>query len=215
MDRMTNFFPSPPSYGSTLPAVRKSAEIREFLALRRSSSKRALTSPGPNTEELNAILNVAMRVPDHRRVAPWRFIVFTGEERDAFNQAAVEIQKSEMPEATENMLAETAITLSRAPVVVGVVFSPNKSHKTPVWEQTLSTGALCHNLLCAANASGWAGAWLTEWVCYSAGIADLLSLAPHERLAGLIYFGTPSTDPQERMRPQLDEARLTYWKPAN
>lgn len=214
MGRMTNSFPIPPSYGSTLPAVRENAVIREFLSLRRSSSKRAITSPGPEGEELQGILNVAMRVPDHRRVAPWRFIVFTGDARDAFNRAAVDIQKSEMPDATDTMLAETAITMSRAPTVVGVVFSPKRGHKTPVWEQTLSTGALCHNLLCAANASGWAGAWLSEWVCYSAGVADLLSLAPQERLAGLIYLGTPTVDPQERMRPELDDARLSYWTPA-
>lgn len=213
MGGMTNSFPTPPSYGSTLPAVRENAVIRDFLALRRSSSKRALTSPGPTGDELSGILSVAMRVPDHRRVAPWRFIVFEGEQRDSFNRDAVDIQKSEMPDATEMMLAETAITMSRAPTIVGVVFSPNRGHKTPVWEQTLSTGALCHNLLCAANASGWAGAWLTEWICYSAGIADLLSLAPQERLAGLIYLGTPSVDPQERMRPELDQARLTYWTP--
>lgn len=213
MGRMTNSFPTPPSYGSTLPAVRENAVIRDFLALRRSSSKRALTSPGPTGDELSGILSVSMRVPDHRRVAPWRFIVFEGDARESFNRAAVEIQKSEMPEATETMLAETAITLNRAPTVVGVVFSPNRGHKTPVWEQTLSTGALCHNLLCAANASGWAGAWLTEWVCYSAGIANLLSLASQERLAGLIYLGTPTVEPQERMRPALDQARLTHWTP--
>ncbi|MEL6829054.1 MAG: nitroreductase [Pseudomonadota bacterium] len=209
---MVKLFPTPPSYGSSLPAVRPGPEIRDFLALRRSSSKRALSEPGPDLDALQEILTVAMRVPDHRRIAPWRFIVFCGDDRETFSQSAVAIQKQEMPDATETMLAETASALSRAPVIVGVVFSPNKGHKTPVWEQVLSTGAVCHNLLLAANASGWAGAWLTEWVCYSAGVADLLSLGPDERLAGMIYLGSPTADPQERMRATADDTRISLWR---
>ena len=212
---MANLFPIPPSYGAPLPAVRPSAEIREFLALRRSISKRGIVDPGPDDAALRELLTVSMRVPDHRRVAPWRFIIFRGEDRDAFNRAAVEIQRKESPTATETMLAETAITMSRAPVIVAVVFSPNRGHKTPVWEQMLSTGAVCYNLLLSANACGWAGAWLTEWVCFSPGIAELLSMGPNERLAGMIYLGTPSADPQERMRPEPTADRISVWRPDN
>ena len=91
----------------------------------------------------------------------------------------------------------------RAPVVIAVVSSPTDDGKTPVWEQELSAGALCYNLLLAANAAGWAGVWLTEWIAFSKGIDTLLGLSETERLAGYIYLGTPTADPQERARPDV------------
>jgi len=192
-------------------ATRPNADAREMIALRRSTSKRGLTEPGPTSNELDELLTVAARVPDHRRLAPWRFLVFEGSQRSAFNQRAVEIQKREAPEATETMLADTANYFTRAPVVVAVISSPDMTHKTPVWEQELSCGAVCHNLLLAANASDWAGCWLTEWIAFSAGINALLGLTEHERVAGFIYLGTAAESPQERMRPDIS-TKITRWE---
>lgn len=191
-------------------AARSSAEARKTIALRRSSSKRCLTEPGPDKTALDELLTVAARVPDHRRLAPWRFIVFEGNARDAFNARAVEIQKSENPNATEVMLADTASFFTRAPVVIAVVSSPNPTHKTPVWEQELSAGALCQNLLLAANASGWAGCWLSEWIAFSPGINQLLGLTVDERVAGYIYLGTATDNPQERLRPDVS-SKIERW----
>jgi len=207
---MTAYFPSAPSLGTPMLSTRPSPEARQLIALRRSVSKRSLTEPGPNATALDELLTVATRVPDHRRLAPWRFLVFEGEARAAFNQRAVEIQKQEDPNASETMLADTAGYFTRAPVVVAVISSPDRHHKTPVWEQELSCGALCQNLLLAANASGWAGCWLSEWIAFSPGINALLGLTEDERVAGYIYLGTAKEMPQERMRPDT-EAKITRW----
>ena len=191
--------------------VRPSREARQLIALRRSVSKRSLIEPGPDKSTLDDLLTVATRVPDHRRLSPWRFLVFEGDAREVFNQRAVDIQKQEDPNASETMLADTAGYFTRAPVVVAVVSSPVPTHETPVWEQELSCGALCQNLLLAANASGWAGCWLTEWIAFSPGINALLGLTKHERIAGYIYLGTAKDKPQERMRPDTT-AKIERWQ---
>ncbi|MBO6687017.1 MAG: nitroreductase [Henriciella sp.] len=208
---MTALFPSAPPFGTPMLPVRPSPDARQLIALRRSVSKRGLMAPGPDATTLDELLTVAARVPDHRRLAPWRFLVFEGDAREAFNQRAVEIQKREDPDASEIMLTDTAGYFTRAPVVVAVISSPDPTHKTPVWEQELSCGALCQNLLLAANASGWAGCWLTEWIAFSAGINSLLGLTETERIAGYIYLGTAKDTPQERMRPDT-ASKIKRWQ---
>lgn len=183
-----------------------------MIALRRSIGKRCIVEPGPSDAALDELLNIAARVPDHRRLAPWRFLVFEGDARAAFNARAVDIQKQEDPDVTDTMLADTAGFLTRAPVVVAVISSPDPTHKTPVWEQELSCGALCQNLLLAANASGWAACWLSEWIAFSPGIHDLLELSENERIAGFIYLGTAKEAPLERMRPDVTE-KIGRWQP--
>lgn len=208
---MSAIFPPAPAFGAPLLPARASAEARQIIALRRSAGKRTLGAPGPGPAALDELLSVAARVPDHRRLAPWRFLVFDGDAREAFNQRAVEIQKQEDPDATETMLSDTACYFSRAPVVIAVISSPDPTHKTPVWEQELSCGALCQNLLLAANASGWAGCWLSEWIAFSPGINALLGLTEHERVAGYIYLGTASAAPMERMRPDVTN-KIERWQ---
>ena len=194
-------------------ATRPSVEARKLLALRRSISKQGFVAPGPTGPQLQDILKTAMRVPDHRRLGPWRCITFEGEARAAFGQAAADIQAREHPQATDLMRETTRQYLLRAPTVVAVISSPKEDPKrTPVWEQELSVGALCQNLLLAANASGWAGAWITEWITYSPGINTLLGLTVSERVAGYIYLGTAKALPQERMRPDIGD-RVTAWTP--
>jgi nitroreductase len=204
-------FPSAPVVGTPMPAVHASQEVRDFIALRRSANKAMMTEPGPDPKRLGHIITAATRVPDHRRMTPWRFIVIEGDARVAFGQKAAEVQRSEDPETTENALEATRNLLLRAPTIIAVISSPTDDGRTPVWEQELSAGALCFNLLLAANAAGWAGVWLTEWIAFSEGVNHVLGLEGEERIAGYVYLGTPSADPQERARP--DSAPLiTQWE---
>lgn len=201
---MTRKFPSPPPVGKPMLATRPSADARALLALRRSASSKALTNPGPSPEELNELLSVSARVPDHRKLEPWRFIVFEGNARTQFGQTIEAIYAAENPTSDEAALVVERSRFLRAPSVVAVVSSPDTQHKTPVWEQELSAGAVCYNLLLAANAAGWAGAWLTEWIAFHEGIANALSLGPDERIAGFIYIGTASLQNVERPRSKMD-----------
>lgn len=198
---MTDLFPPAPSVGETMLATRPSKNVRQFLSLRRSANKAAIGAPGPDAEQLDQILAAATRVPDHRRLSPWRFIVFEGDARRRFGEAAAKVQLEEAPLAADKAVEETKGLLLRAPVVVAVISSPKDDNRTPIWEQELSAGALVYNLLLTANAAGWAGCWLSEWISFSGGINRLLGLEHGERLAGFVYLGTPTMDPQERARP--------------
>ena len=192
-----------------MPAIQPSQNARDFLALRRSANKAGIGAPGPSGDELDELLAAATRVPDHRRLEPWRFIVFEGEARETFGEAAAKVHEDEAPQAGFKALEETKGLLMRAPTVVAVVSSPKDDNKTPIWEQELSAGALCYNLLLTTNASGWAGCWLTEWISFSSGINKLLGLKKGERIAGFIYLGTATMDPQERARP--GEIPIERW----
>ncbi len=208
---MTQLFPAPPAAGSSLLAARPSPEARRLLALRKSANKRFLGPPGPSPEAVDELLQVAMRVPDHRKLAPWRFVVFEGSARASF--AAETERLSEGREGLDRATVDAQAQLLRtSPVTIAVVSSPDRTHRTPVWEQELSAGAACMNLLIAANAAGWAGVWLTDWIAYDEAVARVIGLSPQERLAGFVYLGTASEQPQERLRPELAE-RVVRWQP--
>lgn len=207
---MTQRFPPPPANTVPLRAARPSQDARNTLALRRSASKRHLCEPGPSATELDEILRVAMRVPDHRKLEPWRFIVFEGDARTRFGKTLAEIYDRQTPDATASDILEEAGRFERAPVVIAVISSPCVTHKTPVWEQELSVGAVCHNLLLAANASGWAGVWLTEWLAFDKDVDAALGLTADERIAGYIYLGTASANNPERPRPNTSY-KITRW----
>ena len=178
----------------------------ELLERRRSVSANKLGDPGPSRAQLERILRIAARVPDHRKLAPWRFIVFSGEARSKFGGILAEICRREEKDAPSPMRLETeAARFLRAPVVVAVVSSPRQDSKaTPEWEQVLSAGAACQNLVVAANASGFSTCWITEWYAYSPGIAVALGLSAGERVAGFIYIGTAQEIPEERERPDMN-----------
>jgi len=208
---MTKLFPDAPSVGTPMPATRESEAAREFLALRRSANKACISGPAPHAETLDAILTAATRVPDHRRLSPWRFIILEGDARHAFGEKAAEVHKQENEFATDADLEATKALPLRAPCVVVLVSSPKDDNKTPVWEQELSAGALGHNLLLSANAAGFAGCWLTEWISFSKGINELLGLSGRERIAGYFYLGKATADPQERARPDASEI-ISRWQ---
>lgn len=190
-------------------ASRPDKSVRSFLALRKSANKLFLREPGPTPDELRQLLSIAVRVPDHRKMSPWRFITFQGEARAAFGKQLATIAGKNADTESRDVIEAAGLPL-RAPTVVAVISSPLDDGKTPVWEQELSAGALCYNLLLAANASGWGGVWLSEWITFNKEVDALLGLKENERLAGFIYIGTATAQPQERIRPDLTEL-VTEW----
>lgn len=207
---MSHLFPPAPPVGTTMLPARPSADARALLALRRSASKHHLAEPGPSPDALDELLKVAARVPDHRKLAPWRFIVFEGDARTAFGKQLARIHDANKPHAESSDILDAAGLPLRAPVMVAVISSPDPAHKTPVWEQELSAGAVCQNLLLAANAAGWGGVWLSEWMAFDPDVAKLLGLTDDERVAGFIYLGTATMGCPERPRPDMRE-KITRW----
>lgn len=187
--------------------------LLEALATRRSVKPDRLQAPAPTGEELDRILTIAARVPDHKKLVPWRFIVFEGEARAAAGEifaAACEAEEKDPPSHVR--LDTERKRFLRAPLVVGVVSRIAKRPGAPDWEQILSAGAVAFNLCLAANAAGYGTSWLTEWVAYSPIVHDKLGLAENERFAAFVHIGTPMEKPEERERPLLADI-VTRWQP--
>jgi nitroreductase len=188
-----------------------SQETVELLLNRRSAKAAMLSEPGPSPAQLETILTAAARVPDHKRLEPWRFIVFEGGARAAFGRVLLKACLAEEKETPSAARLETERTrLLRAPTVVAVVSRVTPNPAAPEWEQVLSCGAACFNLCVAANALGFGTCWITEWYSYSKGVHAGLGLAANERVAGFVYIGTATERQPDRERPEL--ARIvTRW----
>jgi nitroreductase len=203
--------PPEPEFGVPLAPSHPSPETLQLLALRRSTPVAALSEPGPGADDLDAILRLAMRVPDHRKLEPWRVLVIEGDKRALFGEVLAAARNLREPDASpEKLAAERALPL-RAPVILAVISSPvHDPKKTPVWEQQLSAGALCQNILIASQAMGWAGVWITEDAAYDGHVQAALGMHGHEQVAGFIYLGTAANEPVERQRPTVS-AKATRW----
>lgn len=182
----------------------------ELLLTRRSVKANDMVEPGPNAEQIQNILAAAHRVPDHGKIGPWRFVLFSGEARSKFGAVLRERFAELNPDASEKLLTFESERFNRAPLIIAVVASPIE-HKVPEWEQILSSGACCQNMLLAAHAQGFAAQWLTEWYAYDEKIAEALKLKDKEKIAGFIYIGSPKEAPTERVRPDLKE-RIISWE---
>jgi nitroreductase len=183
----------------------------ELLATRRSVKPDKLVEPGPSEAELEHILTIAARVPDHKKLTPWRFIVFAGAARQKMGEviaAACEAEEKEPPSPFR--LQTERQRLLRAPLVVAVVSRVSPKPGAPEWEQVLSAGAAAFNMCLAANALGYGTSWITEWIAYSPRIRTALRLAENERIVGFVYIGTPAERPEERERPRLADV-VTHW----
>ncbi|MBC6404041.1 MAG: nitroreductase [Hyphomonadaceae bacterium] len=181
-------------------------EIIDFLADRRSSPARLMRAPGPNAEQLETILTIGARVPDHRKLAPWRFIVIQGEARTGLGRVLGEEFGRENPDTPQDRIEFETERLLRAPLVIVVISSPvNCQRGTPKWEQELSAGAVCFNLCLAAQAYGFGAQWLTEWYAYNAAFCNKLGLKKDEKIAGFIYIGRVDEKPGSRTRPNIPE----------
>jgi len=210
MDFMLDF--TQPNKDAQLKAADANPSVLGFMAKRRSALVRAMTESGPNVEQLALILRLAARAPDHRKLFPWRFLVFEGKARAEFGAYLARFFKTDCPDAPTDRVEFERNRFERAPLVVGVVSSAKEcSRGTPKWEQELSAGAVCMNMLLAARASGFAAQWLTEWYAFDERIDGVLGLAENERMAGFIYMGTGSEDPAERPRPNIEEL-TKYWR---
>lgn len=204
---MTLDLPPAPEFGAPIEPQRW-PEVLRFLSLRRSTSAVTLAEPAPSLEELEALLRLATRVPDHGKLAPWRFISLEGAEK---------VQLAETLEALasargDGRAAAKLAKLKTPPMALVVVSSPRTS-EIPEWEQRLSAGAVCTTLLYAALAMGYGCNWITDWYSYDAEALRILGLAEGERVAGFMLLGTPREAPLERERPR-HQALVTRWSPS-
>ena len=170
---------------------------------RRSVPPVQLEAPGPDAEQLQTLLTIAARVPDHGKLAPWRFIVFEGEGRLRAGEAIADVYKAQNPQAEEKRLDLERKRLAQAPLVVGIVSRAAPHAKIPEWEQVMSAGAVAMSLTLAAHAMGFATSWLTEWYAYDRAALAALGVAETEKMAGFIHIGRPAAVIEDRVRPDL------------
>ncbi|MDZ4761152.1 MAG: nitroreductase [Alphaproteobacteria bacterium] len=204
--------PPEPDFGVSLAPFHESPDTLRLLALRRSTPVAALTGPGPGAEDVADMLRLACRVPDHRKLEPWRFLLIEGAARQALGEVFAAARRLSNSGATRSMLESDRQLPLRAPVIIVVISSPvhDDPKQTPIWEQELSAGALCQNLMIAACAMGWAACWITEWPAYDPDVCKALGVAEGERIAGFLYLGTAKEMPVERQRPDVP-LKLTRW----
>ena len=181
----------------------------DLLKTRRSAPVPMLAEPGPDTEQIEALLACAARVPDHGKLAPWRFIVFSGASRERAGSIIADAYAAANPQAEAKRL-DIERRRFAAPVVVAVVSRAGPHVKIPEWEQVMSAGAVCMNLTVAATAMGFATSWLTEWYAYDRAVLARFSLGADEKVAGFIHIGTAPGPREDRSRPVLAELVTTF-----
>ena len=197
---MSNARPAGPA--SFAPLNVAVPETLNLLLSRRSGSAKAMTTPGPDAKQLQAILTAGARVPDHGKLAPWRYIVFEGDARKRMGEILAECVMFERDGSPERAAQERERFL-RAPLVIAVVSRVREGIPIPVWEQELSAGAVCQNIVIAAHALGFVANWLTEWCAYAPSVLTRLGLGSTERIAGYIYVGKSKVELEDRPRPDL------------
>ena len=181
-----------------------------LLETRRSAKPRELVGPGPSAEELERILTIAARIPDHGQLHPWRFVTVAEGHRDAFAELLQQALREENPEATDVRRQKEENFAHYAGQLVVLVSAPVENHKIPVWEQQLSAGAAGMNLLSAAHALGYVAGWVTGWRAYSERVRSAFC-GPGERIAGFIFIGHPGRELEDRSRPALEDV-VRRWE---
>lgn len=193
-----------PRLGDALPTPAHSDDAIRRLSRRRSCPAQALSAPGPDDAAVIEMIALAARSPDHGKLAPWRFVILSAETRAELGRRLEPFADTQpKPDKARAVLAK----LVNPPATVMVVSTPTPDHKVPVWEQELSAGAVCMNLIHAADAMGWSANWITDWYSYAAEAVGLFGVGEGERIAGFIHLGTAAEPPLERARP--DPASLT------
>ncbi|HEY1036559.1 MAG TPA: nitroreductase [Pseudoxanthomonas sp.] len=184
----------------------------QLLDARRSVPSKQLGEPGPDDATLLRMLASAVRVPDHGKLVPFRFIRIEGDARHALGERLAARTLHLDPDAPLAVVEKDRARFSHAPTVITVVARLTAGHKVPEQEQLLTAGSVCFALLQAAQALGFGAQWLTGWMAYDEAVAKTLGLAPNERVAGFIHVGTPRMEAPERDRPD-PAALLTDWAP--
>ncbi|WP_407181576.1 nitroreductase [Bradyrhizobium sp. STM 3562] len=177
----------------------------ELLKARRSVKPREMTGPGPSPAEIETILTIGARVPDHGKLAPWRFIIFEGDARERAGEVIAKVFATKKPQASAAEIEIEKKRLMDAPLVIAVVSFTKPHPKVPPFEQELSAGASAMNIVTAATALGYGACWLTGWFAFDRDVLDGLGLKPDEKIAGFIHIGKPSKPNEERPRPALSE----------
>jgi nitroreductase len=186
------------------------SDALKLLQTRRSVKPIELAGPAPSQPEVETLLTIASRVPDHGKLTPWRFILFEGDHRLAIGEIIASAFRADRPDATPDQIAFERNRLARAPLVIAVVSRAAPHVKIPEWEQVLSAGAAAMNLVTAAHALGYAANWITEWYAYDRRVLDALGLGANERIAGFVHIGKPARPPEDRPRPPLDDIVTRY-----
>lgn len=179
---------------------------------RRSVPAKQLTEPAPDQAMLLRLLQSAVRVPDHGKRTPWRFLAIRGDARHELGERLAARGRERDPDAGDAAVEKDRMRFSHAPLVVAVIAQLGPDEKIPEQERLLSAGCVCFALLQAAQGAGFGAQWLTGWPAYDAEVGNWLGLAEHERIVGFIHIGTPRLDPPERERPDPREL-LTEWTP--
>ena len=187
------------------------SSLLAFLKSRKSASAKAMTGPGPSASELQEILEIAVRVPDHGKLTPWRFILFEGEARAKVGEAFAGLWAAQNPTHGPEVLNFQRGLFMRAPVVLAVVSTAAVHAKIPIWEQQLSSAAVCYNIVLAATALGFAVQWQSDWVAYEEAAKSAMGVSAAEKIAGLLYIGQSSVELEDRPRPDA-MALLTRWE---
>ncbi len=189
------------------------SETLKLLETRRSVLALNMSDPGPSADEVDLLLRVGSRVPDHGKLAPWRYVLFDGDARAQFGQVLKQAFVEDHPDAEQERIDFEENRFLRAPLIIAVISTAEPHVKIPEWEQILSAGAVCQSILVAATAMGYASQWLTEWYGYDRRACEALGLTDSERVAGFIYVGTAKEPPTERTRPDVSEIS-TRWTPS-
>ncbi len=177
----------------------------DLLKIRRSVKPREMSPPGPSPAELETILTIGARVPDHGKLMPWRFSVFEGDARVRAGEVIARVFARKNPHAAADEIDVEKRRLTDAPLVIGVVSFTRPHPKVPPWEQELSAGASAMNIVTAATALGYAACWLTGWFAFDRDVLDGLGLKADEKLAGFIHIGTQTKPSEDRPRPALSD----------
>ncbi len=180
-----------------------------LLRTRRSGKPRDLIAPGPDEGQLRAILEIALRTPDHGKLAPWRFVIVPQHRRDILAQLFESAYRAEKPDAGRLELEAMHQFAHQAPTLVIALSAPVAGSKIPAWEQELSAGAAIMNLLHASHALGFAAGWLTGWPAYNEDVRAAFATGD-EKIAGFVFIGTPGKPQEERPRPDYDKIVSTW-----
>ena len=175
--------------------------ILAFLKSRKSASAKAMSGPGPSSDQMAEILEIAVRVPDHGKLSPWRFVLIEGEGRARMGEGFAQVWAKNNPLHGAEILNFQRNQFLRAPTILIVVSTAADHGKIPVWEQQLSSAAVCYSAVLAATALGFDAQWQSDWVAYDEGAKALMGVGPHEQVAGIIYIGTSTIALEDRPRP--------------
>lgn len=190
------------------------SDLADFLLRRRSVVVREMDGPGPTDADLEKILRAGMRVPDHGRLTPWRFIVIRGDARERMGKVLGAAYRKANPDCIDEQVEIEEERFCRAPIVIAVLSRTVREHKIPEWEQVLSSGAACQNMLTAALGMGYAAQWITEWPAYNPDVKAALGAAAEDRIAGFLYIGSMKEPPADRQRPDYGDIVSEWTGPA-